>query len=215
MPVTDRQLTRQITSSLSRLLRPFFLAAALLLFAAACQTSPPPAGFPDQASANSPTVLVPGDVIGLVFAGAPDLNQSQKIRPDGKITLPLIGEVSAAGKSFAAFQAELEAKYKSQLKNTEVAISLENSNARSIIVDGAVGRPGSIPCDRPLTAFEAVMLAGGFAPDADMKKVQVIRLVAGEHRSVFVDLRKAMSGEPTRVVSVLPGDIIFVPEKFF
>jgi polysaccharide export outer membrane protein len=150
-----------------------------------------------------------------VFSGAPDLNQSQKIRPDGTITLPLIGEISAEGKTFAAFQQELEDKYKSQLKNSEVVISLESGASRSIIVDGAVRGPGSIPCDRSLTAFEAIMLAGGFSGDADMKKVQVIRLVHGEDRSMFLDLRGAMHGSPAPGVPVQAGDIIFVPEKMF
>jgi polysaccharide export outer membrane protein len=208
--MTSSLLTRAV-----RLLRPFAFAAAILLLAGGCNTTPTTTGFPVATDATAPTVLVPGDVIGLQFSGAPDLNQSQKIRPDGKITLPLIGEIAAAGKGFAAFQQELADQYKHQLKNTEVDITLEGSAARSIVVDGAVQKPGPIPCDRPLTAFEAIMLAGGFAYDADMRKVQIIRLVNGEHRSMFLDLRKAMSGAPTPAVSVQAGDIIFVPEQFF
>lgn len=196
-----------------RLFRLFVAATALLLAGSGCETTPT-AAF-SAAEAHDPTVLVPGDVIRLEFPGAPDLNQSQKIRPDGRITLPLIGELAADGKTFGAFQQELEEKYKSQLKNTEVVISLEGSAARSIVVDGAVRSAGSIACDRPLTVFEAIMLAGGFTTDADMGKVQVIRRVGGEDRSEFVDLRNAMRGAPAPARSVEAGDIIFVPEKLF
>jgi polysaccharide export outer membrane protein len=191
-------------------------ASALLLLGAGCETKPPNmADLPAPGQPQGPTMLVPGDVIGLAFSGAPDLNQTQKIRPDGKITLPLIGELTASGQTFPAFQQLLEAQYKSQLKNSDVTITLESSEDRTIIIDGSVQRPGIIPADRPLTAFEAIMLAGGFTDDADMKKVQVIRLVHGEHRSVFLDLRGAMHGAPTPAVPVEPGDIIFVPEKAF
>ena len=180
-----------------------------------CDTTPTSADFPNQPAADGPTVLVPGDIIGLEFSGAPELNQSQKIRPDGKLILPLIGEVVAAGKTFPEFQQELENSYKTQLKNTEVVVTLEGSETRSIVIDGAVQRPGGIPCDRPLTALEAIMQAGGPSMDADMKKVQIIRLVNGVQRSIFVDLRKAMKGTPTPPVYVQSGDIIFVPEAFF
>jgi len=207
-----------ISSYFKAALRPLpsvIFASALVLLGGGCETTPSTAGFQNQIDAQTPAILVPGDVIGLEFAGAPELNQSQRIRPDGKLTLPLIGEVTAAGKSFPAFQQELQDSYKHQLKNTAVTITLESSAERTIIVDGAVGKPGSIPCDRPITALEAIMIAGGFTFDADMKKVQIIRLVNGEHRSIFLDLRKAMSGVPTPAVNLQAGDIIFVPEQLF
>ena len=81
--------------------------------------------------------------------------------------------------------------------------------------DGAVRNGGSIPCEHPLTAFEAIMMAGGFTDDADMRKVQVIRLINGTDRSVFVDLRAAMHGNPAPPLKVQAGDIIYVPDKLF
>jgi polysaccharide export outer membrane protein len=205
-----------------RLFHPFVVASALVLLYSGCQSQPQSTkltGFSDRTAAADPapdpTVLAPGDVIKLQFPGAPDLDQAQKIRPDGKIMLPLIGEVDVNGVTFAAFQQDLEKRYKTQLKNSEVVITLEGSTARTIVVDGAVRSAGAIPCDHPITAFEAIMLAGGFTGDSDMKKVQVIRRVNGEDRSVFVDLRNAMRGSPAPALLVKPGDIIFVPEKLF
>jgi polysaccharide export outer membrane protein len=198
---------------LNRLFKLLTLPAALLVLAA-CESTPP-ASMLGSATAPAPTLLAPGDDIVLSFSGAPDLNQSQKIRPDGKINLPLIGEINASGETFAAFQTDVEMKYKSQLKDSDVLVTLDSSEDRSIIIDGCVQRPGNIPVDRPLTVFEAVMLAGGFGEDADMKKVQVFRLVHGVHQSQVVDLRGAMRGLPTAAVPVQAGDIIFVPTKLF
>jgi polysaccharide biosynthesis/export protein len=203
-----------------RLLQPLFFASAILLFGG-CDT-PSTTGFPDSpttaaanAASTDPTLLVPGDVIKLEFPGAPELSQSQRIRPDGRITLPILGEVTAAGVTFVAFQKDLESKYNSQLKNSEVLITLDSSSTRTITVDGSVRNAGSIPIEHPLTAFEAIMMAGGFTEDADMRKVQIIRLVNGQDRSVFVDLRAAMRGNPAPALKVQAGDIIYVPEKLF
>jgi polysaccharide export outer membrane protein len=201
-----------------RLIQPIFLATGLLVLGGGCST-PTASSFPDQpaaaATSSDPTLLVPGDVIKLEFPGAPELSQQQRIRPDGRITLPIIGEIAAAGETFVAFQKELEAKYNSQLKNSEVLISLDSSSTRTITVDGFVRGAGTIPCEHPMTAFEAIMMAGGFTEDADMKKVQVIRMINGQDRSVFVDLRAAMRGNPAPALKVQAGDIIYVPEKLF
>ena len=211
-------MTSSFCGKAIRLIQPFFFAGVLLLLGGGC-SSPPSASFPDQpaaaATSNDPAILVPGDVIKLEFPGAPELSQSQRIRPDGRITLPIVGEISASGQTFVAFQKELQTKYNSQLKDSEVLISLDSSSARTITVDGSVRGPGNIPCEHPMTAFEAIMMAGGFTEDADLKKVQVIRLINGQDRSVFVDLRAAMRGSPAPALKVQAGDIIYVPDKLF
>jgi hypothetical protein len=64
-----------------------------------------------------------------------------------------------------------------------------------------------------MTAFEAIMQAGGFLSESDLKRVQLFRLINGEHRCEFLDLRSAMKGQPTRAVYVQGGDVIVVAEK--
>src|SRR5437764_2587419 len=83
-----------------------------------CQSNHPPTE--EQRVAPSAVALVAGDVIKLTFPGAPELNQSQKIRTDGKVNLPLIGEVPASGKTVPGLQADLAARYKSELKTSSV-----------------------------------------------------------------------------------------------
>jgi protein involved in polysaccharide export with SLBB domain len=81
------------------------------------------------------------------------------------------------------------------------------------VVSGAVQKPGKIVFERPATILEAIMEAGGFTPEADLKKVSVIRIVKGEHYSQVFDLRPILHGKSTPAVYVSNGDVIFVPEK--
>jgi protein involved in polysaccharide export with SLBB domain len=86
-------------------------------------------------------LLASGDVVKLTFPGAAELNQSQKIQADGKINLPMIGEVDAGGRTLADLQQRLEVLYKPQLQNTTVVVTLESSVTK-VVIGGAVSKPG-------------------------------------------------------------------------
>src|SRR5215469_11147776 len=180
----------------------------ILLFVG-CQSSKPKTPLP---LAHAPAELTVGDVVKITFPAAPELNQSQKIGTDGTLSLPLVGEVHAAGKSPGQLQSELANLYKPQLQDNEVLVALE-TRALPVVVSGAVQKPGKIVFERPATVLEAIMEAGGFTPEADLKKVSVIRIVKGEHYSQIFDLRPVLKGKPTAAVYVNGGDVIFVPEK--
>jgi polysaccharide export outer membrane protein len=156
--------------------------------------------------------LVAGDTLRISFPGAPELNQTQKIGTDGKLSLPLVGDVVASGKSVGELQAELMRLYKSQLQESEVLVSVE-TRAVPVVISGAVQKPGKVVFERPATVLEAIMEAGGFTPEADMKRVELIRLVKGEHYTQVFDLRPVLRGTPTRATYISGGDVIFVPEK--
>src|SRR5437773_9630444 len=125
---------------------------------AGCQTDANSTTFSGQADVPRHVILAPGDVVKLTFSAAPELNQSQKVRADGKLSLPLVGEVDASGKTVGQLQGELMQLYKSQLKNPEVTVSLEASVTR-VTVSGAVAKPATITFERPTTVFQAIMEA--------------------------------------------------------
>ena len=185
------------------------LAALALLFCIGCQGTPknkaPLVG-------QTPNYLNAGDEVKVSFPAAPELNQTQKIGTDGSLSLPLIGEVHAAGKSPGELQVELATMYKPQLQDNEVIVTLE-ARALPVVVSGAVQKPGKIVFERPATVLEAIMEAGGFTPEADLKKVSLIRIVKGEHYTQIFDLRPVLKGVPTRAVYISGGDVIYVPEK--
>ena len=197
--------------------RSFEVAWVFLLigaaFFASCETPAPPltAG---QAAATRRVILAPGDVVKLNFAGAPDFSQTQKIRADGKITLPVVGEVHAAGKNLVQLQGELIALYRAQLTNSDVVVTLESA-ATQVYLTGAVGKPGKMTFERPTTILQAVMEAGGPTEFGSLKNVRIIRLDGGQQRTFSIDLRSTMQGAATPPAYVKDGDVISIPASSF
>ena len=165
-------------------------------------------------AAPTKVTLAPGDVVKLSFPGAPDLNQSQKIQTDGKINLPLIGEVEAAGRTIGRLQDELSSRYKPQLKDSTVVVTLESS-VTQVVVSGAVAKPAKLTFDRPTTVFQAIMEAGGTTEYGNLKNVHLVRLVNGQQRTQILDLRPTLVGSTTRPYYVRDGDVIYIPLTFF
>lgn len=188
------------------------LTAAIAL--SSCETQVSSTTFSGQAAPPARVTLLPGDVVRLTFAGAPELNQAQKIRADGKLSLPLIGEVAAAGKTIGQLQGELVELYKSQLKTSEVTVSLESS-LTTVVVSGAVQKPGKIVFERPTTVFQAIMESGGATEFGNLSHVRLVRTVGGVQRSQLMDLRPTLRGAATRAFYVRDGDIIYVPQSMF
>ena len=169
---------------------------------------------PNQPMADTAVRLSPGDVIRLSFPGSPDLNQAQKIRTDGKVSLPLIGEVTASGKTLPEFQNELIRLYKTQLRNSEVLVTLESGTA-NVVVSGYVNKPGTFSFDRPTTVFQAVMQAGGVSEYGNLGKVHLVRTVNGVQHTEVLNLKSAVGGATTQVRYVKDGDVIYVAQRLF
>jgi polysaccharide biosynthesis/export protein len=189
-----------------------WLIGLMLLLSPGCQTYISDT-FPSTVPGKKPGVLAVGDTIKVAFTTAPELNVTQKIESDGKVSLPLVGEVTAVGKSTTQLQQELAQLYKPQLQNSEVIVTLENV-AIPVVVSGEVQKPGKILFERPATVLEAVMEAGGFTAYGDPKRVSLIRQINGVQHMQIVDLSKVLRGEPSRVMYVNPGDVIYVRPKF-
>ena len=196
--------------SISKALTLFSLIGLFSLPLIGCQSSGPV--HPPLPPAQAPSALTVGDVVKITYPVAPELNQSQKIGTEGTLSLPMIGQVHAAGKTPAALQSELAGRYKSLLQESEVVVTVE-SRAVPVVVSGAVQKPGKIVFERPATVLEAIMEAGGFTPEADMKKVTVIRIVKGQHQTQVFDLRPVLKGNAETATYVSGGDVIYVPER--
>ena len=172
------------------------------------QTSSEPRSLPDTR-----VTLAPGDLLEIKFFYAPDLNEEQQIRPDGKITLQLAGDVTAAGLTPEDLQKELEKKYTGLIENPSVAVIVRELNHRNVYVGGSVIRPGMLEMPGHMTALSAIMEAGGFdLREANLKNVLVIRH-EGSTRSVFsLDVRDALKGDaPPAPFYLHAQDIVYVP----
>ncbi len=191
------------------------LIIALSTALGGCQTTTTGPTASDQ---RADIVLREGDVISVSFPGTPHSlsTATQTIRIDGKVTLPIIGEVTAAGLTPTELQNQLLALYDKQLVSKEVVVTVVSSSF-TVYVDGSVNHPGKIVSDHPMTALEAVMEAGGFNYTmADMKNVEIIRHKAGtkDYTYYTLNLKLILDGQESDLFYLAPGDVVHVPEKF-
>ena len=193
-----------------------FRVCAFLVFAAlacaGCQSPLPPLPYPP--GPHTAVRLSPGDVIKVSYADETIPDQTQKIRRDGKVSLPLIGERTAGGKRVIDFQHELVSRYEGRLDNSEVLVTLENGTA-TVTVSGFANKPGVYPFDRPMTVYQAVMQAGGVSDYGSASNVHLTRIINGTQLTETINLRPAIHGEPLRPEYVQDGDVIYIARSWF
>ena len=191
----------------------FATALAVLVLGTGCATSR--SALPSQTAQEAASqTLRAGDVVTISFPRAPTLDTTQQIRRDGKINLYLVGEVVAANLSPAELEKTLLEVYASQLVSKEVRVTLVSS-AFAVFVTGAVVRPGKLTPERALTAFEAIMEAGGFDnAKADIKAVTVIRQESGQTKNFTLNLKAVLDGKQSQPFYLQAYDVVYVPEKF-
>lgn len=192
-------------------------AAALmvvsLLAATGCQVAQPnqSAG---AAGLSEPQTIREGDVIKIAFPGAQNLDSTQQVRRDGRVTLPMAGEMKVSGKTPSEVEKDLLQTYGNQLVTKEVSVTVVSSSY-AVFVSGAVIRPGKITPDHTITALEAIMEAGGFdMTRANMDAVTVIRMEEGKTKNYVLNLKAVIDGKSHDPFYLKPSDIVHVPEKF-
>src|SRR5262249_2438738 len=189
---------------------------AFLVFAAlvggGCQSPLPP--LPNPPGPKTTVRLSPGDVIKVSYADESIPDQTQKIRRDGKVSLPLIGEVTAAGKRVIYFQDELVSRYEGKLENDDVLVTLENG-AAMVTVSGFANKPGIYTFDRPTTVYQAIMEAGGVSDYGSASNIHLTRVINGKQLSESINLRPAIQGQPLTPEYVQDGDVIYIARSLF
>ena len=185
-----------------------------------------PAGSADRSGeASIPTlmagegdyVLAAGDTLDLMVYKEPDLNMRSKISRDGRVQLPLLGEVAVAGKTVREAQdfirSLLNADY---LVDPQVYLNIASYTQRKITLIGQVVRPGSyeLQGNESLGILEAIGMAGGFTRIADSKNVTIKRIVGGKPDTIKVNTKRLEDADGGSF-QVLPGDIITVGESWY
>jgi len=212
----NRQLQGTDTAYRKRASSPSSCLFTFLVFAAlacgGCQSPLPP--LPNPPGPKTTVRLSPGDVIKASYADETIPDQTQKIRRDGKVSLPLIGEVTAAGKRVIDFQHELVPRYEGELENSEVLVTLENG-AAAVIISGFANKPGKVVFDRPTTVYQAIMEAGGVSDYGSLSNIHLTRIINGVQRTERINLRPSIHGEPTQPKYVQDGDVIYISRSLF
>jgi len=162
-----------------------------------------------------PLTLSAGDVLDVKFFYLPELDESQIVRPDGFMTLQLIGDVSVQGKTPAELHRELLKRYATHLKNPSLTIMVRRMNDSRAWVAGEVKRPGPVQMPGRMTVLEAVMdVGGGTRPTADMKNVLVVRQREGRNYGCLVNLYDVLKGKEGASFFLQPRDVVYVPPTF-
>lgn len=156
--------------------------------------------------------LEPGDVIEIKFRYCPELDQTQSIRPDGKVALELVNEVQAAGLTPDELRRHLLELYAGTLKEPVITVIVREMVNQKVFVGGEVLAPGMIPLVGRMTVLEAIMAAGGYNKhSAQMRNVVVVRRIGDQNHAMAMDLRQALERPTSEVFYLAPHDIVFIP----
>jgi len=158
-------------------------------------------------------VIGNGDMLNINVWKQPDLSRSLPVRSDGKISLPLIGEVQATGETPLKLEAALTAKFQPYLAEPEVTVIVEQINSQKFNILGRVAKPGSYPLANPTTVLDAIALAGGCRDFAKQKAIYVLRRHAdGSESKLPFNYQAVIKGKDTAQNIVLqPHDTVIVP----
>lgn len=175
------------------------------------------AAIPTLMAGEGDYVLAPGDTLDLMVYREPDLSMRSKIARDGRVQLPLLGEVKVAGLSVRDAQEQIRKLYDADyLVDPQIYLNIASYTQRKITVIGQVTRPGSyeLAGSESLGILEAVGMAGGFTRIADTKNVTVKRKTAGKVETIKVNTKR-LEDPQGGSFQVLPGDIITVGESWY
>ena len=155
----------------------------------------------------------PGDRLSLKVFKHGDLDAELTVAPDGTVTLPLLGRVQVAGRTYSELVSDLEGELKEYYTDASVAVNVVEVNNQKVFVIGEVGAPSVLQITGEMSVMEAVVLCGGVNQDARTKNLLLIRGELDTPELYTVDLADLMRGDLSQNVSLRRGDIIVVPTK--
>jgi len=183
-------------------------APAAAAGSAAATTAEKPADKPHDDS----FVIGNDDVLAINVWKEPDISRSIPVRSDGKISLPLVGEVQAAGLTPLKLEKDIAEKLKSYISEPEVTVMVQQVNSQKFNILGQVNKPGSYVIANSPTVLDAIALAGGFRDFAKRKSIYVLRHGAsGEVRLAFNYKDVSQGKNMDQNVKLQPGDTIIIP----
>jgi polysaccharide export outer membrane protein len=205
---------RQCGGRLARLLLCTLFAGSLFTGSLGAQNKD--AGHEADASAGKPHddrfVIGNDDVLAINVWKEPDISRSIPVRSDGKISLPLAGEVQAAGLTPLQLEKDIASRLKNYISEPEVTVMVETVNSQKFNILGQVVKPGSYGIANSPTVLDAIALAGGFRDFAKKKSVYVLRQGPGGETRLAFNYKEVSQGKNmAQNIKLQPGDTIIVP----
>jgi polysaccharide biosynthesis/export protein len=165
-------------------------------------------------SSQSDTTFIigPADMLEIIVMKEPDLSKTIPVRPDGKILLPLVNEVQAAGKTPVQLQVDLEKAFSKFYEQVTVSVLVREINSYKFSITGKVKNPGTYKMSADTTMLEAISMAGGFVEFASTNNIKVFRKGLESSEPIRIKYSKIISGkDPSQNIIIKPGDSIIVP----
>jgi polysaccharide export outer membrane protein len=167
---------------------------------------------PTAATTDPQYRIGPEDVLDINVWKEPDVSRIVPVRPDGRISLPLINDVQASGMSPQQLGKTISEKLRKYLNEPQVTVIVTQINSQRVYVVGEVLRAGAFPLIPGMTVLQALSSAGGFTTFADVKKIHVLRLRDGKHIELPFNYRDVLKGDnPDQNIKLEPGDTVVVP----
>jgi len=203
----------------SRTVRHFAIGVALLALPAlaSAQSTLPPAA--TSAASSAAIASIPDDyligaedVLAIQFWREPDMSGDVTVRPDGKITLPLIGEINAVGKKPEVLRDDVQKAAGRFLADANVSIIVKQINSRKVFITGQVTKPGEFSLAGPRTVLQLIAQAGGLTEYAEGDKITVMRVEQGHTRVFKFNYKDVSKGKALEQnIQLKPGDTVVVP----
>jgi polysaccharide export outer membrane protein len=160
---------------------------------------------------SSRYTLGAADVIHVNVWKSPDLSQTVTIGPDGFVSLPLLGEVRAAGLTAEQLAADLTTRLASYVVHAQVTVSVVDIRSRQVFITGQVGKPGAYPLIAPITVLQLIAQAGGLNTFANRKDIFILRNSTGNMQRLKFNYNSAIHGDVRQNISLQPGDTVIIP----
>ncbi len=179
-----------------------------------------PTGSAQMAPVNTPDYLIgPGDSVNIIVWRNPEVSMSVPVRPDGKITTPLVEDLMASGKTSTELARDIEkalAKFIQQPVVTVIVTGFVGTYGEQIRVIGQAAKPQALPYRRDMSLMDVLIAVGGVTEFASGNKASIIRTVDGKTQKLAVRLDDLIKqGDISANTYMRPGDVLVIPESFF
>jgi polysaccharide export outer membrane protein len=213
LPVVAGPLAAQVTST------PAATTGAAPNVAPANQQTPTPETSKAAATASASYagpmdaaryVIGPEDSLQITVWKEPTLSGTIPVRPDGMISMVLVGDIPAAGMTPTALSTDISQRLKKYIQDPVVTVVVLGVNSQRIFLVGEVGKVGPVVMTPGMTPLQAIVTGGGLTQFANSKRIYILRTIAGKQQKIPFNYKQALKGENAGV-SLLPGDTIVVP----
>ena len=183
------------------------LAASVLGGGIARAQAPPPVENPAASY-----IIGPDDVLSVLFWRDKDMSYDVVVRPDGKISLPLVNDIQAGGLTPSQLRDNVNTIARRYVEEPSVTVVVKQINSRKLFITGQVEKPGPYPMSGPTTVLQLISMAGGLKEFTDGKRILIMRTKDGKQTGRLFNYRQVTSGKHLEQnIELQPGDAVVVP----